>query len=563
MTLCDNTDQRQQKIRKQEQDQTPNSNPYKQEPQFQRPTRYSRLNRTHQRRRPLLHQQGSDLKAEVTPNNPFESSDSAVIPHNSILEASYHQSLDTIIPIPSTSTCNQPSHTRPVIRTYIPSKRTLHTMLDYDKQPAQPSSAQDTDTDTGRGLVSVAASTAIAHSRPIDSDDVEMPQAALRSDSVNHPDVMAHVRINSIHADADSHLIPRSVLHAIDLPHEEHHLLDSVRDDVMENVQRLYDVTIESPRSPGSAFKRMRSCADSDAGSSSCKDMDEPEVLAPDSVPALIAQLRQLLDYVAKKPTLQNCSSSFMRDYLRTMLIQNSIAAEEAIQTANKLHKAEGSLTRRKSNECFRKIPDELAKHILSFLDGRNLAKAREVCRRWNDFACDEQLWKTLCLKRWRSLNIDRDIWKLIDRTVNLNGPNRWRQIYPKVSKTPQWKCRLQKTGRFICNLVAHQLSGTALGEAGLPNILVVERRFNILHLQTFVLPEASVLYYEPENESDRAGFEEFIEYLHKRTRAGLALEDQRRFIFIPPCEYTRNHVDYQGRSLLGVVQTAYPPLAP
>lgn len=344
-------------------------------------------------------------------------------------------------------------------------------------------------------------------------------------------------------------------------PHNlrHHHQVD----DEMSTAQRLYDVTLDSPSSPGAGYKRMRSSADSDAGSSSCKDMDDPEVLAPDSVPAVVAQLRQLLDYVASKPTLQNGSASFVRDYLRTMLLQNSAAAEEAIQAANKAHKADIVAGRRKSDECFKLIPDELAKHIFGFLDGHNLGRAREVCRRWNEFACEEPLWKNLCLKQWRSLDTDPELWKLIDKNIDPTGPNRWRLIYPEVNRRSQWRCRLQKTGRFICNLIAHQISGAPLSETGLPNILVVERRFNILHLQTFVLPDASVLYFEPEEESDRVGFDDFIEYLNKRTRAGLALEDQRRFIFIPPCEYTRTQVEYQGRSLLGVVQNAYPPLAP
>lgn len=329
------------------------------------------------------------------------------------------------------------------------------------------------------------------------------------------------------------------------------------QDDHMSTAQRLFDVTLDSPSSPGAAYKRMRSSADSDAGSSSCKDMDDPDVLAPDSVPALMHQLRQLMDYVASKPKLQSGSASFVRDYLRTMLIQNSLAAEEAIQTASKYHKADVAALRKKPNQFFRTIPDDLAKHIFGFLDGHNLARAREVCRRWNEFASEEPLWKELCLKKWRSLDTDRDLWKLIDKNVDVNGPHRWRQIFPKVNRSLQWNCRLQKTGRFICNLVAHHISGAPLD--GIPNILVVERRFNILHLQTFVRPESSVLYFEPEAESDRSGFMDFIEYLNKRTRAGLALDGQLRFIFIPPCEYTRTQVEYLGGSLLGVVQNAYP----
>lgn len=313
---------------------------------------------------------------------------------------------------------------------------------------------------------------------------------------------------------------------------------------------------------------------DSDAGSSSCKDVEDPGVLAPDSVPAMVAELTKLLDYVNSKPTLQCGSASFMRDYLRTMLIQNAKAAEEAVAAAAKASKesnrmggAAGSLSAMsdvmQQQSFFRTIPDDLAKHIFGFLDGKNLAMARGVCKKWNEFACEEHLWKDLCLKRWHSLDTDKDLWKLVDKNVSISDPQRWRKIYPRVSSRAQWPCRLQKTGRFICNLVAHQISGVQLGQQGLPKVLVVERRFNILHLQTFVLPDASVLYFEPEKESDRAGFNDFIEYLTKRTRAGLALEDQRRFIFIPPCDYTKTQVGYDGMSLLGVVQNAYPPLAP
>lgn len=345
----------------------------------------------------------------------------------------------------------------------------------------------------------------------------------------------------------------------MEMTHPAHHLEHHhVHDDEMSTAQRLYEVTLDSPSSPG-AYKRMRSSADSDAGSSSCKDVDDPDVLAPDSVPALLHQIRQLLDYVASKPTLQNGSASFVRDYLRTMLIQNSIAAEEAIQLATKHHRADVAAGRKKQNQYFKLIPDDLAKHIFSFLDGQHLARSREVCRRWNDFACEEPLWKSLCLRKWRSLETDKALWKLIDKTIDPEAPNRWRQIFPRVNRSLQWNCRLQKTGRFICNLVAHHISGAPLGETGIPSILVVERRFNILHLQTFVRPDASILYFEPEAESDRSGFVDFIEYLNKRTRAGLALEGQLRFIFIPPCDYTRNHVEYQGESLLGVVQNAYP----
>lgn len=304
---------------------------------------------------------------------------------------------------------------------------------------------------------------------------------------------------------------------------------------------------------------------DSDAGSSSCKDVEDPGVLAPDSVPAMVAEIRKLLDYVSSKPTLECGSASFMRDYLRTMLIQNAAAAEDAVAEASRAAKDSDRMDIISAHQSsfFRTIPDELAKHIFGFLEGKNLAVAREVCKKWDEFAKEDHLWKALCLKRWRALDSDTHLWKLIDKAVAHDSLHSWRKIYPTVSTRPQWPCRLQKTGRFICNLIAHQISGQPLGASGLPKILVVERRFNILHLQTFVLPDASVLYFEPEKEEDRVGFEEFIEYLTKRTRAGLALEDQRRFIFIPPCDYTRSQVGYNGLSLLGVIQNAYPPLAP
>lgn len=36
---------------------------------------------------------------------------------------------------------------------------------------------------------------------------------------------------------------------------------------------------------------------------------------------------------------------------------------------------------------------------VFSYLDGEQLAKAREVCKTWNKLATDEGLWKPLCVK--------------------------------------------------------------------------------------------------------------------------------------------------------------------
>lgn len=310
------------------------------------------------------------------------------------------------------------------------------------------------------------------------------------------------------------------------------------------------DVDAQEPPSPP-MHKRLRIHADDDSdNSSSCKDVEDV-ILPADSVPAFVAQIRHMLEYVSSKPTLSNGSASFIRDYLRTMLLQNEAAARDALALEGGLY-VKGNL--------FGGVPEEILKHIFGFLDGRNLARVREVCRKWGDYASEESLWRSLCLKKWRALDTDAAAWKLIDKNFTPDTPNKWRRVYPKVAKTPQWRCRLQKTGRFICNLVAHQIGGQAIGDSGLPDVLVVERRFNILHLQTFIMNDASILYFEPEKEADVSGFEDFIDYLIKRTRAGLALEDQQRFIFIPPCDYTRNTVGYQGKSLLGVVQNAYPP---
>ncbi|PXF40089.1 hypothetical protein BWQ96_10187 [Gracilariopsis chorda] len=341
-----------------------------------------------------------------------------------------------------------------------------------------------------------------------------------------------------------------------DVVHHSHDLQDD--DDPVSHLFAAAAAQNPLPDTPATGPKRMRACPDHPRN-----HIDHPEVVAPDSVPALVNDVRNMLDYVASKPSLQNGSASFLRDYLRTMLLQNAHSATEAIHAANKAHRAEVMAGRRKSREPFKSIPDETAKHIFSFLGGRDLARAREVCTRWNRFGSEEGLWRKLCLANWSALESDPAVWSLIDRCIPLGSYNCWRSIYPKIENIPKWTCRLQKTGRFVCNLVAHQISGTPVGDVGLPKVLVVERRFNIVHLQTFVLHDAAVLYFEPESEADRHGFDEFIEYLNKRTRAGLALEDQRRFIFIPPCDYTRTQINYHGRSLLGVVQNAYNPLGP
>ncbi|KAA8496425.1 Flowering time control protein FPA [Porphyridium purpureum] len=277
-----------------------------------------------------------------------------------------------------------------------------------------------------------------------------------------------------------------------------------------------------------------------------------------DTVWRLMSQLIGVLEYVSVKPTLIGGPASFLRDYLRTLLVGS---ASEGQREIVRREIVSADLYPQRRANLFNALPHELTKHILSFLDGRNMARARQVCQTWREIACDEEIWKQLCIKEWRSLAADPDAWPLANPLVSHEDPNRWRKIYPSLVTGKSWRCRLQKTGRFICHMIAHQVNGSSLGERGLPDTLVVERRFNILHLQTFVLPDAAVLYFEPESEADRSGFEDFIEYLTRRTRAGLALDEQRRFIFIPPCEYSKDTLNYRGKSLLGVVQNAFPPL--
>lgn len=163
-------------------------------------------------------------------------------------------------------------------------------------------------------------------------------------------------------------------------------------------------------------------------------------------------------------------------------------------------------------------------------------------------------------------MDTDDALWHLLEKAWNLPAMKvtddlRWIKIYPKLREGNQWRCGLKKTGRFVCNLIAHQVGGEDLGEVsttsyplstrpflaspfifslkscpvisvsdvfvfdewsgqdGLPHTLVVERRFNLRHLNQFVVANASILYFEPETERDRKGFESFIDYLVERTR--------------------------------------------
>ena len=204
---------------------------------------------------------------------------------------------------------------------------------------------------------------------------------------------------------------------------------------------------------------------------------------------------------------------------------------------------------------------DEVIRSFFSFLDGENLAKVRLVCRKWNELACDYSLWKKLCVKKWKSLETDEALWKLVFSDVSRENPNKWHQVFPKVAGKMEWTCKLEKKDRVLCNLRAHQLQGTPLGQDELPSTIVIERRFNMLYIRNFIKPEASMLHLEPLEDEDKQGFNDFIEYLVQRNRAGFGLERDKRFIFVPPGEYTKERLGYDGPSLIGAVQSTRPSL--
>ncbi len=388
-----------------------------------------------------------------------------------------------------------------------------------------------------------------------------------------------------------------------------------------------------------------------------------------DSVPQLLQVLRQLILYVETKPALLDGSASFIRDYLRTLLIQTqppstqdtwtgsgclreplwlagaggagnefltataATAAHLEIESmdAGEDFLAEGGVGAQgagvvpagahvfaetapnaervamvraptpasafsssavlpnKPLTVYRQtrsyvlgnrpatisdLPDDTLRRIFTYMSGPQLGRVRGVCKKWCKFSSDENLWRKLCLENWRALETDQHLWRFLlehhaanassesCRELLIPEDSRWRFMYPIVRYIPKWTCRLQKTGRFVCRLIAHQIGGPVMEEENIPPVVIVERRFNLNHLNEFVLPEAAVFYFEPEREEDRDGYQNFIEYLIQRHRAGLALDDERRIIFIPPCAYSRNVLRYSGDALLGVVQHSYPPLA-
>lgn len=196
-------------------------------------------------------------------------------------------------------------------------------------------------------------------------------------------------------------------------------------------------------------------------------------------------------------------------------------------------------------------LPDDVLPRVFSFFDEVSLSTALEVSRKWRKYASDDELWKSLAFKNWTSLATDKDLLPLLEQNKPVR--NRWRSI---VRETPMSVCRLHKMSKAVCTVTAHQIHGKPVT---LPSPLVVERRFSLTYLDTFVVPGAALFYLEPEVESDREEFNGLINYLTERSRAGLVIYGYKRVIVIPPCEYARTQLGYHGSSLVAVVQYKYP----
>eukprot|EP00871_Galdieria_phlegrea_P002225 jgi/Galph1/3002/GphlegSOOS_G1679.1 len=297
-----------------------------------------------------------------------------------------------------------------------------------------------------------------------------------------------------------------------------------------------------------------------------------------DSVAYIVSELRRLVAYVSSKPILLGGSGSFIRDYIRTLITfsgafapkENSLSDWQSVPRLQIGMLVDGEhrpvcphCAEYLNTSTFNIIPDEILKQVLSFLDAPDLARARQVCRKWCTFASDDMLWKEFCLRKCRSLEFDTSTWKLFQELdLRPGNPKCWQRLYPFLHARKSVRCRLQKTGRFICYLIAHQFGGSPLGPFDLPNTLIVERRFSVSNLENFILQESAKIYFEPETEVDEDGYHAFIDYLIQRNRAGLAIEGDRRIIFIPPCDYTRNTFGYDGAGMVGIVQRSYPPLS-
>lgn len=204
---------------------------------------------------------------------------------------------------------------------------------------------------------------------------------------------------------------------------------------------------------------------------------------------------------------------------------------------------------------------------VFSYLDGEQLAKAREVCKTWNKLATDEGLWKPLCVKNWKSLEVDERLWQCITRDIAQDSPTRWREMYRLIHDLPPWKARLHKNSKYVCNLVVHPIPDSDFlgGRPPQPqSSMIFESNYDIAHLPTFDIPvpQNVAVHFEPEQECDRDAFNDFIRYLRGKIRAEVPLERQRCFLmFHPEGPPSSTVVQYHCQSLFGFVG-GYTPLS-
>eukprot|EP00735_Rhodelphis_limneticus_P004157 TRINITY_DN15712_c0_g1::TRINITY_DN15712_c0_g1_i1::g.18693::m.18693 TRINITY_DN15712_c0_g1::TRINITY_DN15712_c0_g1_i1::g.18693 ORF type:complete len:318 (-),score=8.98,sp/Q8IX29/FBX16_HUMAN/39.33/3e-07,F-box-like/PF12937.2/7.5e-14,F-box-like/PF12937.2/2.1e+03,F-box/PF00646.28/1.1e-08,F-box/PF00646.28/2e+03,SPOC/PF07744.8/3.6e+03,SPOC/PF07744.8/0.018,PRANC/PF09372.5/0.16 TRINITY_DN15712_c0_g1_i1:622-1575(-) len=298
--------------------------------------------------------------------------------------------------------------------------------------------------------------------------------------------------------------------------------------------------TFKSRRHPSSdslsSFEASPFSRRGSLGMPSSKSISNP------TTPAMfIEQLKSFIQYVESKPTLLHQSStSFVKDHLRTL--------------------SQGfpdDTTSDKNATSFSLLPDELILHIFSFLPDPDMARCTQICHHWKRLAVDDSIWKVRCQRRWRVMFSDPKHWPVFASAIPKD--QEYYKMYLEVAKFKSWHCSLHKTGRFVCKLQALHIKGPP--PRSFPNELVVERRFNLSHLSSFIAPSSTVIYFEPEEAGDQEGYDSFIEYLLQRHRAGLAMQTEVRIIFIPPCEYSSETLGYSGRGLIGIIQGHYPPL--
>ena len=245
-------------------------------------------------------------------------------------------------------------------------------------------------------------------------------------------------------------------------------------------------------------------------------------------------------------------------------------------------------------------LSDKPLLQIFSLLPARVLAQCRAVCIRWRDIGATESLWYRNCVKLIPSLETDEHALPLFKAQLGITESiaSRWRQAYINVEKIERFELKLKKTSRFLCTVTAYHVGGSVpikeadrgdsamqgpagveelesrkdplvdekeegnvAGQETLPSGLTVERRFHIMYLSTFLLSDCSILYLEPRTDQDRDGYQLFVKYLKDRDRAGLAVVGDGRFIFAPPCQFTKETLRYDGEALIGFWQMAMSPI--